>query len=325
MSGTGSKSGQVVDHVLGYRISNARASSQVVQVRVQIVNVSITYTGQIFSEVLAFTDPVLSVAYVSQIFAEVLIPSDPRVLVAQYPAPPGSPVVPAAAPQLIGVSYTVFKRPVTNIGSYQAPSGREVRVQYYDATVWQWDLNYQYLPDDQTGRHPGTTDSDFHTLVAFFLETRGGQLPFTFYDPDDNEVTGTRIAVTDGIRNVWIVTREYGGAWKEVEPVGYLSYDEPTAYQLPFGPFPTPPHQPVVKLNGVVISRAEYDIIRNELGKQMIRFHQIPAAGQYLTMDFHFVFFTRFADLIQEFEEFVSRIWAGQKITLESMRSYVRG
>lgn len=292
---------------------------------VEVINVSITYAGQVFAEVLFYTPPT-DRTYCSQIFAEVLIPSDPRVLIPLYPAPPNTTLPPgdfAAAPQLMGFSYTVFKRPTTNSGVYQGPSGREIRVLYYDAIIWQWDLHYEYLPDDPTQVNPGTTESDFHTLVAFFQQTRGGQLPFTFYDPDDNQVVGTRIGEADGVTQEWVITREYGAEWKEVEPVGYLSYTPPNAYQVPYGPEPAPPNQPVVYLDNVVVDPLTYEIIRNELGKQTLRFHQPPVSG-LITMDFHFVFFTRFADLIYDFEEFINKVWSAQKITLESMRSYVR-
>jgi len=276
--------------------------------------------SQVNANYLQYTPPGTAKVRVSQVCATVLIPSDPRVRFPLFPSPPGGP---PDTPNLIGLSYTVFKRPVMNSGHYQAPSGREVRVNYYDATIWQWDLHYEYLPNDQTGRHPGTTDSDFHTMVSFFLETRGGQMPFTFWDPDDNTVAGTRIGVTDGVKQYWVVTREYGGQWKEVEPVGYMRFQELTPYNVPWGTIPDPPNTPVLYLDHVPQSMLTYDIIRDELGKQLIRFHTPPAAGQVITMDFQYSFFTRFADLQYEFEEFVWQVWSAQKITLESMRSYI--
>jgi hypothetical protein len=248
-----------------------------------------------------------------------LIPSKPRVLFPQYPAPPGTTQFdPPETPQLIGLAYTVFKRPVRNSGTFQALSGREIRVDYYAATVWQWDLTYSYLPDRVGPRHPSTTDSDLATMISFFLETRGGQMPFTFYDPDDHFVTHTHIGVGDGVQNWWVITREYGLLMKETEPIGYVVAIFPQYY--PYCVMPL--DNPKVYLDNVLQDPSLYDYNRTELGKQLIRFHTPPASGAVITMTFYHLFFTRFADLNYEFEKFLNQIWSAQKITLESMRSY---
>jgi hypothetical protein len=218
----------------------------------------------------------------------------------------------------MGLTYTVFKRPVRNSGTFQAISGREVRVEFYAATVWQWDLSYSYLPDRVGPRHPSTTESDFATLVSFFLETRGGQMPFTFYDPDDHFVTHTKIGVGDGVQNWWEITREYGLLMHETEPIGYL-----VAIFPPYYPYCVlPPNNPKVYLNNILQSDDTFDYNRTELGKQLIRFHRPVPAGVEITMTFYHLFFTRFADLSYEFEKFLNQIWDAKKITLESMRSY---
>jgi hypothetical protein len=315
-------------------------------------------SGLLQTEVLATSTPPNVVAYCSNIYVEIMIPAQPRITYPQYPAPPNSPIFPAPpttagagtsvpnnspgevartvddmgrevpdwAPQLMGITYTVFKRPVKNTGSFKALSGREVRVDYYQATIWEWDMTYSYLPGAVGPRHPSTTENDVATLMAFFLETRGGQMPFTFYDPDDHYVEKSKIGVTDGVKQFWTITRQYGLFWKDEEPIGYMITpppDIPPPVVSPFGGYIAPlDYTPRLYLDDVLQDPTTYDLILTELGKQIVRFHVPPASGQTISMSFYFLFFTRFADLFYDFEQYLHQIWSAQKITLQSMRSY---
>jgi hypothetical protein len=325
MSGAGAYgiSGQTVNTVLSIGTSFVHAGRIDASVLVSINQTPQARTGYMVIEVLATQNIPIVRRSCSGIVVEALIPSAPRVLKPVYPPPPGTDVGPdlSSGPQVTGLTYNVFKREVFNAGVYQAASGREVRVKFWDGVIWEWDLTYSYLPNDRTGRHPGATESDFHAMVAFFLETRGGQMPFTFYDPDDNYIKGQFIGTTDGINNVWMILRSLGTTLNEIEPIGYLNFSIKGGYTPPL---PPPPGYPVLYLDGVPQNITTIDYITNELGKQLVRFKQVPAAGQTITMDFHYMFFARFADLMYEFEEFVSKIWSAQKITLQSMKSYTK-
>lgn len=207
---------------------------------------------------------------------------------------------PAIYPTLVGLSYSVVKRPQFSVGVATAGSGREVRVGFWVHPMWEWELNYEYLPDDQAN---GTTSNDLRTLMGFFLSTDGNLQGFLFEDPDDFSVTANAIAVGDGVSQNFLITRTYGLTYTGSEPIGYLNssatfkvyidgVDQPTGWTTD-------------------TSRPYY---------QTLDFASAPTDGQVISVDMSYYYYVRFKDDTYDFEKFMDKLWILKKITLKSLR-----
>src|SRR5690242_12866687 len=103
---------------------------------------------------------------------------------------------PPVFPTLPGLAFSTVKRPKFFNGTATSASGREVNVAYANAPLWEWDLTYEYLPDEPAVG--AATNSDLRALLGFYLAQGGSLQGFLFQDPDDHAVTGQTLGVTDG-------------------------------------------------------------------------------------------------------------------------------
>jgi len=216
---------------------------------------------------------------------------------------PGGPtsMPPPLYPELIGLTYTVTKRPIWSTGSSRAGSGRTIRVGYYSVNLWEFELKYDFLPD----RVGGTTANDLKALEGFFLlpAISGGLGGFLFDDADDDTVAGQIVGTTDGVNTTWTIVRQFATG-SALEPVGMVDTTRTVT----------------VYLDGVPQSSASYDIVTSAPVNQQLRFHAAPSTGQVVTMDFSFFFYVRFQDDKLDFVKFVEKLWQQDKIVLESLR-----
>jgi hypothetical protein len=211
--------------------------------------------------------------------------------------------MPALYPTLPGLGYSVIKRPRFYGGIGKSATGREVRVAYAVNPTWEWDLTYDYLPDQQTDS--SATASDLKELIGFFLSQTGTLQAFRFLDPDDNQVSGQLIGETDGVTTAWVLQRSFGGSsGVGTEPIGWLNTD------LAFN----------VYLDGALQDPASYDRLLTAGVFQQIRFHATPAAGKVISVDMHYYFSVRFSADTYDFEKFMDKLWSTQTITLVSQR-----
>lgn len=223
-----------------------------------------------------------------------------------FPTPPGS--VSGGFPALRGLAYSVLKTTVSSTGIAEHRSGREVRLNYYPSPLWQWELNFDYLPDLGIPDRPTTPNvSDYQLLRAFFTSTYGGVYPFFFFDPDDHVVVNQTLGLTDGIRMQFQLVRTYGaGGFQTIEPVGLVN---PTDF--PFN----------IYLNGVLVNPADYKLTTTQYGNQFITFPSPPGGGQIVSVDMTYYYFARFMDPFLEFEEFIHKVYMLKKLRIESRRS----
>jgi len=312
---------QIVAEILGVDVSFIRVSQIVVEAtavdvsfirvtqlvtEVAAVDTSTARVSQIVTEVLGF----LQTLRCSQLVLEILILN----LLVPIPPPPGPPPpgdgpVALVYPDLIGLGYSVFKRPIFKTGVSEATSLREARIGYAQNNIWEWDLSYDYLPDMQAN---GTTATDLKTLMGFFLASHGGLFGFLFTDPDDHAIVGQGIAVTDGTTNTWQLCRNFG--WGTVspsivsetpfEPVGFVNLTKPFT----------------VYFDGVPIDPSTYDVVTTDPYNQLLRMHSTPTAGVTVTVDMSYYFYVRFKDDQYDFEKFVNQIWLTKKVTLRSLK-----
>lgn len=205
-------------------------------------------------------------------------------------------------PQLVGLDYKVTRRPIFNNSIQGAGSGVEYSLGYWSTNLWEYVLNYSYLPDAQLN---GSTASDMKTMLGFFLSVQGDFLGFLLEDPDDETVVGERIGTGDGTSTIFSFTRQYGlGTNKgHTEAVGQLNLGKTLN----------------IYLNGV-LQGSGYTVSTATPKAQLITFSSAPSATVAITADFSYYFYVRFKDPTYDFTKFANQIWNLQQITLRSLR-----
>ena len=99
-------------------------------------------------------------------------------------------------------------------------TGRVVRATLWTFPLWEWDITWEYLPDDQAY---GVTLSDFKDLLGFFLRATGMFGGFCYQDQDENSVTGQYIGLGDGVTTTFALSKTFGLGRTRTEPIGYLN------------------------------------------------------------------------------------------------------
>lgn len=132
--------------------------------------------------------------------------------------PEEGPVATAIFPTLRGLKWDIKKNPEFSVSKRQMPSGRETRTSNRDYPNWNFEFNYDYLPDIT----PGTSGyTDLRTLQGFFLSMGGSFQAWLFRDKDDFHVVGGPIATGDGVTVQWPFFRDFGTF---LEPVGQIDF-----------------------------------------------------------------------------------------------------
>ena len=237
----------------------------------------------------------------SQIVAEALIqlagPERASQIVAEILVWNRFMTTPAIFPTLIGLGFSVIKRPVFYNASAKSGSGWSVRVGYASAPTWEWDLTYDVLAD-------ASGSSDLRKLLGFYLGMNADLTPFLFLDPDDHSVTAQPIGTTDGTTVLYTLQRTYGSGETGTEPIGYVNLG--VAFNL--------------YVAGVLQDPSTYDVITTTPVLQQIRFHSAPTAAQAITVDMGYYYYVHFKDSSDDFEKFANQLWTLKKVTLESLR-----
>lgn len=206
-------------------------------------------------------------------------------------------------PTLVGQAFPYIRRPIfsniTNTGASQA----EVRIGFNPYPLWEWEIEFSYLPDELAN---GTTDSDYKTLVGFFLLVRGNLLPFLYQDPDDNYTGfGDVIGVGDGSTKSFLITRSYGlGDYYGAEPIGY--WDDTSATNFYVG--------------GEQVGSEDWSIDQSTPLQQMVNFTTAPALGAQITWEGGYYFFCRMGEEKQDFTKTMEKLWETNKLVIHSLR-----
>lgn len=212
--------------------------------------------------------------------------------------------MPGIFPELL-LGFSVIKRPIGSWGLAQATSGAEIRVNYWTAPLWEWDLTYEYLPD--TAERSGITASDLKTLMGFYTYTSCGFAPFYFNDVDDNSVQGQVLGTGDGSTASFTLVRTFGiGEYTTTDNIGSVNINGPVSF--------------IVYVNGVAQSDSTYKIVDATPMNNYIVFNTPPAANAVITCDMSYYYYVRFADPKYDFEKFMDKLWSVKKITLRSLR-----
>lgn len=180
-------------------------------------------------------------------------------------------------------------------------TGRVVRATLWTFPLWEWDITWEYLPDDQAY---GVTLSDFKDLLGFFLRATGMFGGFCYQDQDENSVTGQYIGLGDGVTTTFALSKTFGLGGTRTEPIGYLNL--------------VPGFNAYV--NGVFVNPLLYTLSQQFPVAQTITFADPPPGGVAVTVDMSFYYWVHFKDDVAEFENFAHRLWSAKKLTLESLR-----
>jgi len=288
------RASQVVSETLFSALGFLRAS----QVTREALQASIGYvrTSQIVYEALSGT---LGFVRCSQIVLEALVVNKELTL-------------PSVFPTLPGLTFSVTKRPIGNFGVAEATSGGEVRINYWENPLWEWDLTYDYLPDFAgTG---GISPSDLKAMMGFYVSTGCGFSAFCYTDPDDHVVLGQPLGTGDGTTTNFNLVRTFGlpAYGTSTDNIGYVNTGGPVLNG--HGTFN-------LYVNGVLKTQGtDYTIINTTPMAQYVVLTSAPPAGEEVTVDMTYYYWVRFLDPKYDFEKFMNQLWSLKKITLHSLR-----
>ncbi len=193
-----------------------------------------------------------------------------------------------------------------------AGTGRRTRARLWVYPLWEWDLTYEYLPDDFS---PGAaTLSDFRTQLGNFLNVAGMFGGFLFLDPDEHTILGQFIATGDGSTTTYTLVKSFGlaPANTATEPVGYLAIGGDFTF--------------AAYVNGALLIDGEYTLNTLTPCQQQITFTVAPPKGSVITVDMSYFYYVHFKEDVAELENFAqtlsggATLWSLKKFTLESLR-----
>lgn len=115
----------------------------------------------------------------------------------------------ATMPVLAGMGYPVVRTPVWDTDTQKSISGKQVRLAYMTAPLYEWSADVNVL-------RSLVSPEDFQTLIGFFNARQGSFDSFLYTDADDNSVTGQGIETGDGTTTAFQLVKSFGGF---VEPV----------------------------------------------------------------------------------------------------------
>ena len=216
------------------------------------------------------------------------------------PVPDGVPPVttPFSFPSLPGLAFSVHKRPSFSTRVASHVSGREVRLPFYAATLYEFELMIEGL--DSAGMFPGLGVNSLQALMGLYLQCQGQAGTFLYTDPTDNTQSAfiaTTPALGDGTTTVFTLNRTLGlGANAETEPVSWIT------------------GTPVVHDNGVAAGAFTVT------APNTISFTAAPVSGHAITATCTYAFNCRFLDDQLDFENFMSGLWQVQSLKFRSVK-----
>ena len=198
---------------------------------------------------------------------------------------------PDVFPVLPGQGFLQSKKQVWQSTVKRAYSGREIVVGNYSYPRWEWTVGWEVARN--TGAY-----TELQTLYGFFGSRGGAALPFYYWDPDDNSVTGQGFGTGDGSTTVFQLYRTVGQGtiYNYLEPVLVLR-NTPTLY-----------------VNG---SPASFSLGYNGV----VTFASAPANGAALTWTGSYLFLCRFIDDTLDPAQMFQGYWSVGKLSFKSVKA----
>jgi hypothetical protein len=247
-----------------------------------------TPTVLVSQEVVEALDTATPIVYVSQLVMEILQVNLEATMLPVYPS------------NLPGLAFNVKWTPqFFNMPSQIASAGASIDLAYADTPLHEFELIYEFLRDN-------FGQTEFKTMMGFFLKLGGTVGRFLFRNPDDYIATAEYIATTDGFATLYgPVTRTFGtGDYTASESVGWVDLTAPVK----------------IYLDGIEQGSSAAYVLQTTPGDVRIKFTAAPTIGQVITMDFNFYYYCKFMDNIASFEKFMNQIWTLPSIRIGSCR-----
>ena len=168
-------------------------------------------------------------------------------------------------------------------------SGRETRTQRFAYPYFDIDLTYDLLRAD-------AAHLELQAIAGFFEQASGEAAPFWVEAPGLSAVTGQAIGVGDGSQTIFPLVASIG------------SY---------IGPVYGTSGVAAVYLNGVA-EPSGWSVSNGYL--PALTFTSAPGASVTISADFSVLWLCRFADDVQDFEEFMTMLWALRTVRLVTVR-----
>jgi uncharacterized protein (TIGR02217 family) len=208
------------------------------------------------------------------------------------PPPPSLPPTPPEFPTLAlgpALAWSVHIKPQFKTEIGQHVSGRETRTQRFAHPYFDIDLTYDLLRAD-------AAHLELQAIAGFFEQASGEATPFWVEPPDLSAVTGQAIGVGNGSQTVFPLVASIG---PYVGPV-YGTSGVAAVY-----------------LNGVAEPSGWY-VSNGYL--PALAFTSAPDASVTISADFGVLWLCRFAEDVQDFEEFMTMLWALRTVRLATVR-----
>jgi hypothetical protein len=212
---------------------------------------------------------------------------------AVLPAPaPSLPPTPPEFPTLAlgpALAWSVHIKPKFKTEIGQHVTGRETRTQRSANPYFEIDLTYDILRSD-------LADLELQAIAAFFELAGGAAAPFWVEPPGLSVATGELIGAGDGSQTVFPLAVSIG------------SYT---------GPVYGTPGVAAIYLDGAA-QPAGWSVSSGYL--PAITFTAAPGTGASITADFGVLWLCRFAEDVQDFEEFMTMLWTLRTVRLVTVR-----
>jgi uncharacterized protein (TIGR02217 family) len=195
---------------------------------------------------------------------------------------------PEIFPLLPGQTFVTDKRPLWATDVARSRSGREVRVSWMSAPLWNFEVSYEVLREA-----PGF--DELSRLFAFFNVRAGKFGTFWYYDPSDHDAVNENIGQGNGIATIFQLTRSSYGF---TEPI-YKTFGTPTIYK-----------------NGIEVSAADYTLTDHGV----LVFDTAPANGVQVSWTGEFMYWCRFDQDDLSATEMVQRLWSQDGLKFVSLK-----
>lgn len=206
-------------------------------------------------------------------------------------------------PYLPGLGWPV-ERVMGNFDttSQMAMSGKKNNYSNRTQAIYKYTLVLDGLDSSGAAINAGLLANSQQLVAGFFNQCLGSALIFNFWDVDDNVATAQEFGVTDGVSNVYQLSRTLGG-WSD-NVFAPLVSGSPVLVPSPNGgtvnaPFPEPEIfvAGVQQMSGVTVNPAN----------GQVTFASTPAGGQALTWTGNFYWPCNFDDDALP----LSKMWSG--------------
>jgi hypothetical protein len=211
------------------------------------------------------------------------------VLPPPEPTPPPTPPAFATFPTIATLSISAHIKPKFSILLTQHVSGRETRTQQNANPYFDIELTYEVL-------RSAAAFAELQAIAGFFTQVSGQDEPFWVEPPGLSAVTNQVIGIGDGLTTVFPLVASIGSYTGPVYGTSAVA---------------------AVYLNGVA-QQSEWMLTSGYL--PAITFTSAPASGAAITADFGILWLCRFAEDVQDFEEFMTMLWTLRTVRLMTVR-----